>query len=172
MSITDYSTYIYIYRYTNTYILYSPPGSYVHGILQARVLECVARPSSRGSSQPRDWTCISCGSFIRSRFFTTESSGKPIYHIDLVYNSNRWQFYDSQCFPGGTTGKEKTVKMLVPQSCFTICDPMDYSPLGLSVQRIPQARILKWFAIPYSRVSSQSRGWTQVPCIAGGFCTT
>ena len=33
---------------------YNPPGSSVHGILQARVLECVAISSSRGSSQPRD----------------------------------------------------------------------------------------------------------------------
>ena len=34
----------------------SPPGSSVHGILQARILEWVATPSSRGSSQPRDQT--------------------------------------------------------------------------------------------------------------------
>ena len=33
----------------------SPPGSSVHGILQARTLEWVAISSSRGSSQPRDW---------------------------------------------------------------------------------------------------------------------
>ena len=33
---------------------YSPPGSSVHGILQARILEWVAMPSPRGSSQPRD----------------------------------------------------------------------------------------------------------------------
>ena len=32
----------------------SPPGSSVHGISQARILEWVAMPSSRGSSQPRD----------------------------------------------------------------------------------------------------------------------
>ena len=32
----------------------SPPGSTVHAILQARILEWVAMPSSRGSSQPRD----------------------------------------------------------------------------------------------------------------------
>ena len=37
----------------------SPPGSFVHGILQARTLEWVARPSSRESSQPRDWTDVS-----------------------------------------------------------------------------------------------------------------
>ena len=39
---------------------HSPPGSSVHGVLQARILEWVARPSSSGSSQPRDRTCISC----------------------------------------------------------------------------------------------------------------
>ena len=42
----------------------SPPDSSVHGILQARILEWVAMPSSRGSSQPRDQThvsCIECG---------------------------------------------------------------------------------------------------------------
>ena len=39
---------------------YSPPGSSVHGILQARVLEWVAMPSSRGSSQPRNQTSIFC----------------------------------------------------------------------------------------------------------------
>ena len=37
-----------------------PPGSSVHGILQARILEWVAIPSSRGSSWLRDWTNISC----------------------------------------------------------------------------------------------------------------
>ena len=37
----------------------SPPGSSVHGILQARMLEWVAMLSSRGSSQPRDQTQVS-----------------------------------------------------------------------------------------------------------------
>ena len=37
----------------------SPPGSSLHGILQARILEWVAMPSSRGSSQPRDRTHVS-----------------------------------------------------------------------------------------------------------------
>ena len=47
----------------------SPPGSSVHGILQARVLEWVAMPSSGGSSRPRDWTCGSCtlDGFLHSR---------------------------------------------------------------------------------------------------------
>ena len=38
----------------------SPPGSYVHGILQARILEWVAIPFPRGSFQPRNRTCVSC----------------------------------------------------------------------------------------------------------------
>ena len=42
----------------------SPPGSLVHGILQARILEWVAMPSSRGSSQPRDQTPVSYVSCI------------------------------------------------------------------------------------------------------------
>ena len=46
-----------------------PPGSSVHGILQARILEWVAIPFSGRSSQLRDWTQVSC---IASRFFTTE----------------------------------------------------------------------------------------------------
>ena len=36
----------------------SQPGSSVHGILQARILELVAMPSSSGSSQPRDQTQV------------------------------------------------------------------------------------------------------------------
>ena len=38
----------------------SPPGPSVHGILQARILERVAIPSSKGSSLPRDQTQVSC----------------------------------------------------------------------------------------------------------------
>ena len=38
----------------------SPPGSSVHRILQARILEWAATPSSRGSSWLRDRTCVSC----------------------------------------------------------------------------------------------------------------
>ena len=50
----------------------SPPGSSVHGILQARILDWVAI-SSKGSSRLRDWTHISC---IVGGFFTTEPPGK------------------------------------------------------------------------------------------------
>ena len=61
--------------------------------------------------------------------------------------------------------------MLVAQSC----DPMGCSLPGSSVHGIFQARILEWFAIPFSRESSWPRDWTQVSCTAGRFftnCTT
>ena len=45
----------------------SLPGSSVHGILQARTLEWVAFPFSRGSSQPSDQARVSC---IAGGFFT------------------------------------------------------------------------------------------------------
>ena len=49
------------------------PGSSIHGILQARILECVAMPSSRGSSRPRDRTCVSYVSYVGKWFFTTST---------------------------------------------------------------------------------------------------
>ena len=52
----------------------SPPGSSVHGILQARILGWVVIPFSRGSSRPRDQTRVSC---IARRLFTFWPPGKP-----------------------------------------------------------------------------------------------
>ena len=51
----------------------SPPGSSVHGIVQARILEWVAVPFSRGPSQPRDGTCVSYVSCIGRQVFTTSA---------------------------------------------------------------------------------------------------
>ena len=48
----------------------SLPVSFVHGILQARILERVAMPFSRGSSQPRNQTDVSCVYCIAGGFFT------------------------------------------------------------------------------------------------------
>ena len=56
----------------------SPPGSSVHGILQARILEWVAISSFRGSSQPRDRTCLSyTGRQILYHRATWETSSAP-----------------------------------------------------------------------------------------------
>ena len=63
----------------------SPPGSSIHGILQARILKKVAMPSSRWYSKTRDWTQISCGSYIVGRFFTVEPLRKP-HWLPLIRN--------------------------------------------------------------------------------------
>ena len=55
----------------------------------------------------------------------------------------------------------------VAQSCPTLCDPVNCSLPGSSVYGIPQARVLEWGAISFSRVSSQHRDRTQVSCIGG-----
>ena len=53
---------------------YSPPVSSVHGILQARILEWVAIPFSRGFPQPRDWTWTTA---LQSNSLPSEPPGKP-----------------------------------------------------------------------------------------------
>ena len=50
----------------------------------------------------------------------------------------------------------------VTQSCLTLYNPVDCSPLGSSIHGILQARILEWVAISFSRGSSQPRDRTQV----------
>ena len=63
------------------------------------------------------------------------------------------------------------VKVLVAQSCPTLCDPMDCSPPGSSVLGILQVRILEWVVISSSRGSSQSRDQTRVSNTAGELFT-
>jgi len=53
------------------------------------------------------------------------------------------------------------------QLCPTLCNPMDYTVLG-----ILQARILEWVAFPFSRGSSQPRDQIQVFRIAGRLFTS
>ena len=56
----------------------------VHGILQARILEWVAFPLSRGSSQPRDQTQVS---HIAGQFFTSWREGKPYVGKEILNSS-------------------------------------------------------------------------------------
>ena len=60
----------------------SLPGSSVHGILQARVLERVAISFSRGSSQPRDWTQVSA---LQANALPSEPPGKQGIREMYVY---------------------------------------------------------------------------------------
>ena len=60
---------------------------------------------------------------------------------------------------------------VLTQSCLPLCNPMDYSPPGSSVQGILQARILEWVATPFSKGSSQLKDQTRVSCTSGRFFT-
>ena len=66
----------------------SPEGSSVHGILQARILKWVAISSSKGSSQPKDWTHVSYVSCSGRGFFTTSATWKP--HRYRYISSVQW----------------------------------------------------------------------------------
>ena len=59
----------------------------------------------------------------------------------------------------------------VAQSCLPLCNPMDCSLPGSSIHGIFQARILEWFAISFSRGSSQPGDRTQVSLLAGRYFT-
>ena len=95
----------------------SPPGSSVHGFLQAGILEWVAMPSFRGSFWPRNRTCFSCNSCIVGRFFTAEPPGKhtlvffgcytphkkslddtPISRWENENEKGQWKFYGKEEF--------------------------------------------------------------------------
>ena len=137
-------------------------------ILQARILEWVAMPSFRGSSQPRDQTQVS---LIAGGFFTFWATREALY-IRCCYcccevtsvesdsvRPHRWQPtrlprpWDS---PGKNTGvgchfllqyMQVKSESEVTQSCLTLSDPMDCSLQGSSTHGIFHARVLEWVAI-------------------------
>ena len=99
---------------------YSLPGSPVHGILQARILEWVAS-----------------GNALLQEIFLTQGSNLSLLHCRHIL------------LPYEPPGKPK-VKALVTQLCPTFCNQMDCNLPGPSVHGILQARILEWVAIPFS----------------------
>ena len=133
----------------------SPPGSFVYGIFQARILEGVAISFSRGSSWPRDWICVSCiCRWILHCWATWEAC---VAHL-LTCNFNQHFLNTSYVL---------VVVVILSLSHVRLCDLMDCSMPGSSVHGIFQARILQWVAMSFSRRSSQPRDWTQVSCIVG-----
>ena len=66
------------------------PGSSVHGILQARILEWIAIPFSRGSSWPRDQTQVSC---TVGRFFTVWASMTLQTSQHLTQRVPKWHLF-------------------------------------------------------------------------------
>ena len=82
---------------------YSLTGLSVHNILQARILEWVAISFFGGSSQPRNWTWISC---IAGRFFTDRATREAPYITISMWNLERWY---QQSYMQGSEG-DKDVK--------------------------------------------------------------
>ena len=82
-------------RFSHVQLFYDPkdcslPGSSVQGRSKARILEWVAISFSRGSSQPRDRTGISC---IAGRFLTAKPPGKPYLEGALSNTQNYFEFF-------------------------------------------------------------------------------
>ena len=76
----------------------NPPGSSVHGISQARILEWVAISSSRGSFWPMDQTLISYSSCIAGRFFTTYTTREALrLHRPMNLRSTEIYVSSLQC---------------------------------------------------------------------------
>ena len=141
----------------------------------ARVLEWIAISFSRGSSQPRNQTQISC---IAGRFFTDWAmrDALKLYHLKKpkIYWS-KFHFLLDKAYPTDfknweiqnriqmrvhslvSTSTTLWVWVSVAQACPALCDPMDCSPLGSSVHGILQARTLEWVAISFSRGPSRPR---------------
>ena len=102
----------------------SPPGSYVHGIFQARILEWVAISFSKGSSKTRDRTQVFC---TAGRFFTN------------------WATREAQLFQNICKSNHHAVCVLV-----ALCNPTDWGLPGSSIHGIFQARVLECVAILFS----------------------
>ena len=67
----------------------SLPGSAIHGIFQARILEWAAISFSRGSSQPRDRTQVSCIADRRFTIWATrEASSGILISVIILFSSN------------------------------------------------------------------------------------
>ena len=98
------------------------PGFSVHGILQARMLEWVAMSSSRGSSQLRDRTLVSCIILQWHKGSSPLSPpGKPLFKKKNCIGVKHAVIYRQGQFSS------------LAQSCATLCDPMNRRMPGLSV---------------------------------------
>ena len=144
---------------------YSPPGSSVHGILQAKILEWIAVLFSRESPQPRDATQVS---FIAGRFFTSWATRCVTYLALMCISVSNYHFVYFKCIQSCVCVCVCvcTCSGITHLLCPTLCDPMDCSPPGSFVHRILQARILEWVAIPFCNRSSWPRDQTRVSRIA------
>ena len=103
----------------------SLPGSSVHGILQARILEWVAMHSSRGSSWPRDGTHVSWDSSI-GRWILCYWSTWKVWRV-IILNNKKGVLYHFSLLLVCCCSDAKL--------CLTICNPVSCIMPGFSVLR-------------------------------------
>ena len=124
----------------------SPPGSSVHGILQARILEWVAISFFKGPSRHRDRTQVS---HIGDRHFNLWATREANVYSNseslsgtlkdkfknvlssIINNSQKWK--QLKCSSTVKQTKNSVQFSSVAQSCPTLCDPMNRSTPGLPV---------------------------------------
>ena len=103
------------------------------GILQARILEWVSMASSKGSSQPKDWTRLLSLLHWQAGSLPLAPPGKPMENPVLV-----------KCHEHGSFPLELQFSS-VAQSCPTLCNPMDCSTPGFLVHHqlleLPQTHV-------------------------------
>ena len=129
----------------------SLPGSSIHGIFQARVLEWVAVSFSRESSRPRDWTWVSC--IVGRRFTVRARKG----HYTLLL---------------GLKQKSLQGSLFISLLCLW-ADPLPPEPPGKpSIGLFKRGAPVSSLAISFSRGYCQARDQIQVFHIAGGFFTS
>ena len=107
--------------FVTPWTLCSPSGSSVHGILQARILEWVAVPLSRGSFWPRDWTLVSC---IAGRFFTSwasrEAPKPPGFSVHGIFQARILEWVDIPFSRGSSQSRDGTPVSCIAGGSFTI----------------------------------------------------
>ena len=141
----------------------SPPGSSVHGILWARILQWVTISFSRGSSLTSDPHCRQVLYHLSTREVHNVCMCVCVCVCVYVYI----YMYIHICIH--TSMRAKSLQL-----CSTLCDPMDCSLPGSSVHGLLQAGMLEWVAMPSYRGTFQPRDRIHVfcsYCIAGGFFT-
>ena len=148
----------------------SLPGSSVHGILQARILEWVAICFTMGSSNPG----IKPGSpILQANSLPSEPPGSESESHLVVSNSLRLHgLYSSWNSLSQNTGMGS---LSLLQGIFPTQESNpglpDYRWILYQLRHKGSSRILEWVGYPFSSRSSQPRNQTGVSCIAGGFFT-
>ena len=128
---------------------YSPPDPSVHGILQARILEWVAMPSSTGSSWPRDWSLVSGSSYIGRRILyhlsylgSPKKQACPGRHSQQRHQEHDWEDQApwkllleqvSQCSKNTALEESQTVLSAQLEKCVLPFPPIQWGQASLSI---------------------------------------